>query len=101
MFEVFWKEVAPKGSFVDLVFRLVAFHQSLPSVNRFPAKIELSNEETVKFCDVQLLKMMKLLMKADSSSYMFVYDKYDTLEEFMNDIDVNINKMIELLGSKG
>ena len=35
LFKIFWEHVAPRGSFVDLVFRLVIFHQSLQGVPKF------------------------------------------------------------------
>lgn len=42
MFDLLWKNIAPRGSFVDLVFRLVAFHQSLQGVPAFQPIVSLT-----------------------------------------------------------
>jgi hypothetical protein len=41
IFKVLWNKVAPRGSPIDLVFRLVLFHQSLAGCDDFPNMIDL------------------------------------------------------------
>lgn len=62
-----------RGSFGDLVFRLVLFHQSLPAgIPEFHNRIDLTREETFLFCDPKFLGLLGILMSADSSSYCFL-----------------------------
>lgn len=69
-----WEHIAPRGSFVDLVFRLIFFHQSLIGLNQIKAQVELTKEERLIYCDDQFFKLVKVLMINDSYSYMFVMD---------------------------
>ena len=57
---------------MDLVFRLVFFHQSLRGVAKYPAFKELSSTEKLMYCDPLMYKYMSILMMADSSSYTFL-----------------------------
>ncbi len=55
IFLLFWTHLAPRGSFVDLVFRLVFFHQSLIGLKEIPAVVEMTQEERLIYCDVEFL----------------------------------------------
>lgn len=59
---------------MDLVFRLIFFHQSLIGLNQIKAQVELTKEERLIYCDDQFFKLVKVLMINDSYSYMFVMD---------------------------
>jgi hypothetical protein len=37
IFQLFWTKIAPRGSFADLVLRLVMFHQSCKGVEKYPS----------------------------------------------------------------
>ena len=69
-----WETLAPRGSFVDLVFRLVFFHQSLQGAEEFPPMVALSKEERLIYCDERFFKLILQLMICDSNSYQFVYN---------------------------
>jgi hypothetical protein len=62
-------KLVARGTFVDLVFRLVMFHQSLDGVTEWPPIYSLSDYERVIYCDRQFFRIMKILMIADSESY--------------------------------
>lgn len=70
IFHHLW-QLTERGSFVDLVFRCVMFHQSLDGVARFPPMVALSDSERGKFCDPDFYKLMGPLMIADSESYTY------------------------------
>ena len=63
-------KICPKNSFQDLVFRLVLFHQSLPGLEKYPPMVQLAKNERVRFCNLKFYSLMKLVMIADSGSYM-------------------------------
>ena len=63
-----------RGSFHDLVFRIVMYHQSVEGCSEWPHMYVLSEHERHMFCDPPLFKVLKLLMIADSSSYNFMSD---------------------------
>eukprot|EP00347_Sterkiella_histriomuscorum_P012199 403369515 len=79
IFTLLWRDFAPRGSFVDLIFRLVFFHQSLPGLIEIPPMVQMSPEERLIYCDTQFFKLIKILMKNDSLSYMFIWD-YDGMK---------------------
>jgi hypothetical protein len=56
-----------------------------------------TDEQVKMFSDQRMLAMMKILMKADSSSYCHVYDKFGKIEEFMSDIEENNKSMVKLV----
>ena len=66
------KGLAPRGSFVDLVFRLVMFHQSLDGVPLWPPMYSLNEWERGLYCDKPFFKLMLVVMIADSESYQMV-----------------------------
>lgn len=78
IFNILWsaesplKDMVPRGSFSDLVFRLVLFHQSLEGISRYPNMVNLTEQEQEKFCDPKFYKLMLVLMINDSSSYTFI-----------------------------
>ena len=45
IFHYLWSELVERGSFVDLVFRCVMFHQSLDGVAMFPPMVALTENE--------------------------------------------------------
>lgn len=73
IFYYMWdKKLAPRGSFIDLVFRLVMFHQSLDGVPDWPPIYSLNDLERALYCDKQFFKLMLVVMIADSESYQMV-----------------------------
>lgn len=70
IFYYLWTEqLVPRHSFMDLVFRLILFHQSLDGCQKYPPMQKLTEEERAMFIDPHFLKLMKPLMIADSRSY--------------------------------
>ena len=88
-----WEHIAPRGSFVDLVFRLVFFHQSLLGLNDIPAMVELTNEERLIYCDEKFFKLVRILMVNDSSSYMYVMDHDNKMDRCIGEFDYNSELM--------
>ena len=79
IFKILWgpssvlKDMAPRGSFNDLVFRLVFFHQSMRGLSKFGKQMMiLDDDELFMYCDPLLLKYMLIMQSADSSSYLFM-----------------------------
>ena len=70
---VFWKAwnqgVLPRGSFPEMVFRLVLFHQSLAMLDRQSPMMELSDEESNAYCEPAFLKLYGVLVIADTTAY--------------------------------
>lgn len=64
-----------RGGFVDLVYRLVLFHQSLIGVKDFPPKVELTAWEQFLYFDPKMYDLMLVLMMADAGSYFFMHNK--------------------------
>eukprot|EP00347_Sterkiella_histriomuscorum_P015794 403355658 len=95
IFLLFWETIAERGSFIDLVFRLVFFHQSLIGINDIPAVVELSQEERLIYCDEYFLTIMKILMVNDSLSYMYVCDFDQKKCKCLQNFDDNSALMIE------
>lgn len=76
-----------KGSFVDLVFRLVLFHQSFAGCEDFPNMVNLTKEERLRHCgDPLFYKLLRFVMTADSCSYIFVMDERGNLPVFKRQI---------------
>jgi len=69
------KDRTGRGTFIDLVFRLILFHQSLDGLAFYPPIVALTKEEQFYFCDPYFLKLMHYMQVADSGSYYFVFDK--------------------------
>ena len=61
--------LCPRGSFEDLVFRLVLFHQSLEGNPEHPSLVVLTEEEQYAYCDPRLYELMKILLIHDGGSY--------------------------------
>jgi hypothetical protein len=83
------EKLAPRNSFVDLVFRLVMFHQSLCGCDDHPNMVNLALHERIKFCqdsEGQFYKLMRLLMFNDAYSYIFVMDEKGNRETFRGQI---------------
>ncbi len=75
--QLLWKYFCPRGSFVDLIFRMVAFHQSLLGCDDYPNMIDLIKEDRIRFCkdeDGKFYRLMKLMMLSDTMSYRFIMD---------------------------
>jgi hypothetical protein len=62
-------KLAPRGTFVDMVFRLVMFHQSIEGCPKWPPMSELSASEQAMYCDLRFYALMKVVMICDSESY--------------------------------
>lgn len=84
IFILLWSRFAKRGSFVDLIFRLVFFHQSLCGLKDIPSMVEMDCEQRLIYCDEKFFKLMKILMKNDSLSYMFVWDNEKNSDSFMH-----------------
>lgn len=56
-------------SFCFLVFKLVLMHQALQTIKEFYQPTELSNDEICKYCDLDFLKLLKIIMIIDSLNY--------------------------------
>jgi hypothetical protein len=95
VFDILWNKITQKHSFVDLVFRLVLFHQSLLGLNFVKSMVELSSEERYKYCDPYMFKLIKVLMIADSMSYGFIYDRDNCKPEALKNFLDNSAFMIE------
>lgn len=93
IFVALWKHITPRGSFVDLVFRLVFFHQSLCGGKDFPPIVSLSQEERLIYCDEELFTLMRPLMVCDSSSYMFVMDIESRMDRCIEEFEESSLKM--------
>ena len=65
-------KTCPKGSFVDLVFRLVIFHQSVEGHPKYPAMVELNEAEKYLFMDPAFYDLLTPLMISDSCSYTII-----------------------------
>jgi hypothetical protein len=68
-----WKggEQAERGSFIDMIFRLIMFHQSLHLLINWPDIVLLSLDEQFRYCDPWLYKLFAVLGNSDSASYFF------------------------------
>ena len=65
--------MAPRGSFVDIVFRLVFFHQSMRGLTKFGKQMMICNDrELFLYTDPLLLKYMHVMQSSDSSSYLYM-----------------------------
>lgn len=86
--------LAPRGSFVDLVFRLVMFHQSLDGVSEWPPVYSLNQQERALYCDKKFFRLMKVLMIADSESYQFLGSEEQMLK-FRMEFEANNERMVQ------
>jgi hypothetical protein len=78
IFATLWDPSSPvlkRGSFCDLVFRLIFFHQSLHGVDLWPPMVMASVEERLKYCDPEFFSLAVILMSNDSGSYTFLTDR--------------------------
>ena len=62
-------EVARRDSFIDLVFRLVLFHDSVESLASCPNMVNLTPKEAARYCDNSFYKLMQVLLIADNEAY--------------------------------
>ena len=70
IFYLAWQEGAmPRGSFTDVIFRLIAFHQSLAVLAESPPRKCLSTAESNRYCEPEFMKLYAVLVIADSTSY--------------------------------
>ena len=70
IFFYLWEmQIAPRGSFIDQVFRLVLFQDSVESLAQCPSMNNLSPKEKAKYCDNQFYKLMRVLLIADNEAY--------------------------------
>ena len=85
IFKLLWgnssiNEIAPRGSFVDLVFRIVLFHQSMLGVPQFRPVVPLNQEQQLLYLDPILYRLMLVMLICDSKSYTFLLDHEFTVE---------------------
>ena len=65
-----WRQrLATRGSFLDLVFRIILFHRSLEGNDLSLNTVDLSREERKQFCDDKLFELIKLPMIAVNQAY--------------------------------
>ena len=70
IFHNLWElKLAPRDSFVDQIFRLVLFHDSIEALETRPNMINLSEKEKAKYCDQTFYKLMQILHIADNDAY--------------------------------
>ena len=73
MSEIFflaWNQnIVPRGSFTDMIYRMVMFHQSLAMLAEFPPMMEMTAAESNVYCEPEFLRLYAVLIIADSSSY--------------------------------
>ena len=70
IFYVLWQQqLAPKGSFIDQVFRLVLFHNSIWALEMSPNLVSLSEADQKAYCDKSFERLMQVLLIADNESY--------------------------------
>ena len=70
IFHIMWElKVAPRDSFIDQVFRLILFHDSVENLQTRPNMISLSPKEHSKWCDASFYKLIQILLIADNESY--------------------------------
>ncbi|CDW77546.1 leucine rich repeat family protein [Stylonychia lemnae] len=94
IFLLIWQKISKRGTFVDMVFRLVFFHQSLIGIKAIPAAVPLTQEERLIYCDEHFFKLIKLLMINDSVSYMYVMDFDDKLNQCLHDFEESSEMML-------
>ena len=76
IFYYLWKkQIMPRNSFQDYVFRLVIFHQSCCGLEAYPPMEALSQQERYRFCGLDFYRMLTVLMIADSKSYTLLRQK--------------------------
>lgn len=63
---------------MDLVFRLVLFHDSVESIAKYPSKIMLNEVQKYQYLDPDFYKVLTVLMIADSRSYTIISTKTST-----------------------
>ena len=67
IFHYLWElKLASRGSFVDQVFRLVLFHQSLEVIEDYPNLKNLSVIEQNSYCDAHFYEIMQILQIAEN-----------------------------------
>ena len=76
IFKYAWElGVCPRGSFEDLVFRLILFNQSMEGL-QFGQQLKfLSADERYKYCDPQFFNLVKILLLAQINSYTLFWDE--------------------------
>ena len=81
--------MAPRGSFIEIVFRLVFFHQSICGIDRFPPQSALNDDEKYLYFDPILYKYMGIMMYNDSSSYHYIADRVVDADQKIQIFDKN------------
>lgn len=75
IFHYLWElKLAPRGSFVDQVFRLVLFHHSLEVIEGCPNLKNLSVMEQNSYCDGDFYEIMQIQQIADNEAYI-IFDE--------------------------
>ena len=73
IFHILWDQgLLRRGSFEDLVFRLVLFHRSLEGSSLNQNLVNLNKMERINYCDEQLFDLIKILMIADNQAYLLL-----------------------------
>lgn len=52
-----------------LMIKLILLHQSLDVISDYPPMAPLSEEQVCNYCDIEFIKLLKILCVADSTSY--------------------------------
>ena len=86
--------IAPRGSFVDMVFRIILFHQSFLGMTKYRPIVELTDREKFLYSDPSHYRYQLVMMINDASSYSFLYPDEDAkkTEEFKKNIDIQIDE---------
>ena len=94
IFYLLWDvEIAPKQSFIDLVFRLVLFHDGVESLASCPNMVNLTQDEKSKYCDIAFYKLMPVLLIADNEAYI-LFDEVE-IKRCRNEITTLFDKNLQ------
>ena len=87
------EEERERESDVTDILKAVLFHQSLPSIDKYPPAAPLSQDEMRRFISPRVLRLLRPLMLADSSSYQLHQKGGKMRRKFEPQIRENVNKV--------
>ena len=78
IFYYLWeRQLAPRGTFVDLVFRIVLLQRSLESLETNPNKVNMNEKEKESWTEPEFFALLKVFLVAENSSYI-IFDEAHT-----------------------
>lgn len=60
IFDLLWK-IYPKDSFYDDVIKHIMFHQSFWGIKKYKPRVEISDDDALKYCSKDWFRMSKVL----------------------------------------